>query len=162
MLVSAGALSFWASIAGQLAWNVMGAMDMGKQAEDVEVDLSFSLVPLCFDQVLKRQTVLNECPLVLAPYAGFALFLGILSIWWNPKLRDKVEGRGGRLTGMGEYYKVQIVVLAVRFVAWACLQDPSITGLNPGLAPAIHAFMGAFTIIVSISTQICEHCLYDH
>ncbi|KAK2734995.1 hypothetical protein FQN55_002324 [Onygenales sp. PD_40] len=155
VLVSVGALSFWASIAGQLAWNLMGAMVMGREAEDVEVDLSFSLVPLCFDQVLRRQTVLNGCPLVLAPYAGFALFLGILSIWWNPKLRDKAEGRGGRLTGMGEYYKVQIVVLAVRFVAWACLQDPSITGLNPGLAPAIHAFMGAFTIIsVLVSRRV--------
>lgn len=155
ILVFTGAICFWASVAGQLAWNLMGAMVAGNTFQDLDSDLSLSLVPFCFDKMWKRQPVFDECSSALTPFAGLALFLGMLSIWWNPKLRHKVEGRGGRLTGMGEYYKVQIIVLVVRFVAWACLQDPSITGLNPRLAPGIHGFMSIFTIIVSIAS-VCE------
>jgi hypothetical protein len=50
---------------------------------------------------------------------------------------------------MGEYYKIQIVVLVVRFMAWACLQDPAISGLSSSLPQAIHIFTGLFTVIVS-------------
>ncbi|PGH04102.1 hypothetical protein AJ79_07202 [Helicocarpus griseus UAMH5409] len=153
MLVSTGAVSFWASVAGQLTWNLMGALAAGNTVENIEADLSLSSVPFCFNRIWERQPVFDGCSLVLTPYAGLALFLGILSIWWNPMLRHKVEGRGGRLTGMSEYYKVQIIVLVVRFVAWACLQDPSITGLNPRLAPAIHAFMAIFTVVSVVMSR---------
>ncbi|OAX83390.1 hypothetical protein ACJ72_02251 [Emergomyces africanus] len=148
MVVFAGAVCFWVSVAGQLTWNLMGVMAAGNAPRDEEFDISLSLVRFCFERIWKRRPLFdNRCSSVLTPFAGLALFLGMLSIWWNPKLRHKVEGRGGRLTGMGEYYKVQIIVLVVRFVAWACLQDPSITGLNPSLTPAIHGFMSIFTVI---------------
>ncbi|PGH07827.1 hypothetical protein GX51_01537 [Blastomyces parvus] len=147
MLVVAGAVCFWGSVAGQLGWNLIGAMAAGKPSQNLESDLSLSLVPFCFNRIWGRQPLFEECSSALTPYAGVALFLGMLSIWWNPKLRHKVEGKSGRLTGMGEYYKAQLIVLVIRFVAWACLQDPSITGLNPKLPPAIHGFMGIFTII---------------
>lgn len=149
MIVFAGAVCFWASVAGQLAWNLMGTMVAGNAPQNLESDLSLRLVPFCVDRLWKHQPLFRECSSVLTPVAGLALSLAILSIWWNPKLRLKVNGRGGRLTGLGEYYKAQIVVLVIRFVAWACLQDPSITGLNPKIAPAIHGFMGIFTVIVS-------------
>ncbi|EGE85558.1 hypothetical protein BDBG_02573 [Blastomyces gilchristii SLH14081] len=147
MLVAAGAVCFWVSVAGQLAWNLMGAMAAGKTSQNLESDVSLSLVPFCFNRIWKRQPLFEECSSALTPFAGVALFLGMLSVWWNPKLRHKVEGKSGRLTGMGEYYKAQLIVLVVRFVAWACLQDPSITGLNPKLPPAIHGFMSILTII---------------
>ncbi|OJD11422.1 hypothetical protein AJ78_07805 [Emergomyces pasteurianus Ep9510] len=153
MLVFAGAVCFWVSVAGQLAWNLMWAIASGNTPRDLESDASLSLVSFCFDRIWKRQPLFDRCASALTPFAGLALFLGMLSIWWNPKLRHKVEGRGGRLTGMGEYYKVQIIVLVVRFVAWACLQDPSITGLNPSLTPAIHGFMSVFTVISVIVSR---------
>ncbi|OJD27358.1 hypothetical protein ACJ73_01242 [Blastomyces percursus] len=147
MLVAAGAVCFWVSVAGQLAWSLMGAMAAGKTSQSLESNVSLSLVPFCFNRIWKLQPLFEECSSALTPFAGVALFLGMLSIWWNPKLRHKVEGKGGRLTRMGEYYKAQLIVLVIRFVAWACLQDPSITGLNPKLPPAVHGFMTIFTII---------------
>ncbi|EEH21921.1 hypothetical protein PABG_04132 [Paracoccidioides brasiliensis Pb03] len=153
LLISAGAMCFRASVAGQLVWNLMGAMVAGNITQNTESDLSLSLLPLCFGRIWKHQSAFEECSSVLTPYAGLSLILGILSIWWNPKLKHKVEGRGGRLTGIGEYYKVQIIVLVVRFVAWACLEDPSITGINPKLGPGIHAFMGIFTTISTVLSR---------
>ncbi|QSS51409.1 DUF2349 superfamily domain-containing protein [Histoplasma capsulatum var. duboisii H88] len=158
MIVFAGAVCFWASVAGQLAWNLMGTMVAGNAPQNLESDLSLRLVPFCVDRLWKHQPLFGECSSVLTPVAALALSLAILSIWWNPKLRLKVDGRGGRLTGLGEYYKAQIVVLVIRFVAWACLQDPSITGLNPKIAPAIHGFMGIFTVIsVIVSRRVIKN-----
>ncbi|PGH27534.1 hypothetical protein AJ80_00775 [Polytolypa hystricis UAMH7299] len=155
LLVATGAVSFWASVAGQLAWNLAGSIateHLGMETQD-SVSL-FSITTSCVRQGLKHRQIADECTSVVTPYAGLALFLGVASIWWNPRLRHKVEGKG-RITGMREYYKIQIVVLVVRFVAWACLQDQSITGLDPRLPPAIHAFMGLFTIIsVVLSRRI--------
>jgi hypothetical protein len=71
-------------------------------------------------------------------------------LWWNPKLRLKVEGRGGRFIGLGEYYQVQLIVMVARCVFWAVLKDPSSSGLQPTLPPALHLFMILFTILVSL------------
>lgn len=98
----------------------------------------------------------------LAPYAGLSLILGAFALWWNPKLRLKVEGHHGRLIGLREYYRIQIVALMVRFMAWAGLQDPAITGLHPHLNPSIHAFVAIFTLIVSRAAFLIYQGLWNY
>jgi hypothetical protein len=91
----------------------------------------------------------SDCETVLQPYAGLALTLGALSVWWNPKLRHKAAGRAGRLKGLREYYQIQIIVLVMRFAAWAFLQDDLlIAKLDPKLPSAVHLLVGVFTLIV--------------
>lgn len=114
------------------------------------LEFSLTLMTSCINTALQGQQMGNQCVALLAPYSGLVLCLGVLSVWWNPRLRSKVDGKGGRLVGLSEYYKIQIVVLVVRFVAWAALHDPSIIGLDPRLPPVIHIFMGVFTVIVSV------------
>jgi hypothetical protein len=62
----------------------------------------------------------------------------------------KVDGKGGRFAGLSEYYKGQLVVMVTRCVFWALLKDPSASGLQPNLPPALHMFMIMFTILVSV------------
>lgn len=149
LLVFAGAIGYWGSVAGQLAWDVLESFSAGGQVpQDSDEPLSPSLVS-CVQQTLQEQRLPNQCSVDLAPYAGLGLIAGILSIWWNPKLRLKVEGRGGRFVGLGEYYKVQLIVMVVRCAFWAVLKDPSSSGLQPTMPPGLHLFMLFFTILVS-------------
>ncbi|KAL1968877.1 hypothetical protein VTN77DRAFT_1238 [Rasamsonia byssochlamydoides] len=151
LLVFAGAVGHWASVAGQLAWSFVGAI------EDVSFDKDSpwsSFVSLTRKVIGTRQVESHD----LAPYAGVALILGILSLWWNPKLRLKVEGRSGRFVGLGQYYQFQLIVLVTRFVLWALLKDPATSGMKPSLPPTLHIFMMVFMIMgVIISRQIVQY-----
>ncbi|KAM5467846.1 hypothetical protein MauCBS54593_005124 [Microsporum audouinii] len=154
LLVSTGAFAFWSSVAGQLVWDVVAFASSAHQLQDTGMAslLMSSIARQCVTSVMQNRGVPGECAAFLAPYAGLSLILGAFSLWWNPKLRLKVEGHHGRLIGLQEYYRIQIVTLMVRFMAWAGLQDPAITGLHPQLNPSIHAFVAIFTLITTIAS----------
>ncbi|KAJ0420631.1 Ima1 N-terminal domain-containing protein [Aspergillus carlsbadensis] len=155
LLVFVGAICYWASIAGQLAWDLTSALTIDEPADDMAESPSAAS---CVQIFLESYRLPRQCLVDSAPYAGFALVAGILSLWWNPKLRLKVEGRGGRFLGLGEYYKVQLIVMVVRCAFWAVLRDPSSSGLDPTLPPALHSFMVLFTTLsVFISRRIVRY-----
>ncbi|KAL4797312.1 Ima1 N-terminal domain-containing protein [Aspergillus venezuelensis] len=157
LLVFAGAMCYWASIVGQLAWSMTSALPVEEPLRDPE-DLTSPSIASRFNDTLRALNLPSHCPVDLVPYAGLSLVAGILSIWWNPKLRLKVEGRGGRFVRLGEYYQVQLIVLVVRCAFWAVLRDPSSHGLDATLPPALHTFMVLFTILsVVISRRIVRY-----
>ncbi|KAK2749646.1 hypothetical protein FQN57_005868 [Myotisia sp. PD_48] len=150
LLVSTGALAFWASVTGQLACDFLESIILN-YPETVS-----SLLPPAITRHLSepiKHLNFSEDFAWLQPCAGLSLVLGAFSLWWNPKLSLKVAGHHGRLVGLREYYRVQIVALMVRFMAWAGLQDPAITGLHPQLRPSIHLFVGIFTILATIVSR---------
>lgn len=154
LLVYAGALGYWGSIGGQLAWNVLGALtapSLPNQDTDVSMDPSVHMLS-CVRQTLDSGRIPVECVSDLAPSAGLALVAGSLSLWWNPRLRMKIEGRSGRFKGLAEYYQVQLIVMVVRCVFWSLLKDPSASGLEATLPSALHMFMILFTV------SVCRCC----
>lgn len=151
ILVFAGAIGYWGSVAGQLAWDALGALDAVDDGLQDQVYLLSPSWVSYVQQTLQERQLPRHCSADFAPYAGLFLVAGILSLWWNPKLRLKVEGRGGRFAGLGEYYQVQLIVIVVRCVFWAVLKDPSSSGLQPTMPPALHLFMFFFTVLVSNS-----------
>ena len=152
LLVYVGALCYWTSVFGQLAWDLMSALPViyPLSASSLSLDFSASLAS-CLWHTVKFRYLPGDCAVDLAPSAGFALLAGSLSLWWNPRIREKLEGKGGRFTGIGEYYQVQLIALVVRYVFWALLKDPAASGLEPRLPPALHMFMIIFTVLVSFS-----------
>ncbi|KAK2843926.1 hypothetical protein FQN49_005937 [Arthroderma sp. PD_2] len=154
LLVSTGAVAFWSSVAGQLVWDAVAFGASVYQLQDAEMasTSSLSFARQCVSRSFHYRGIPGECATFLAPYAGLSLVLGAFSLWWNPKLRLKVEGHHGRLIGLREYYRIQIVALMVRFMAWAGLQDPAITGLHPQLKPSIHIFVDSFTLITTLAS----------
>ncbi|KAL4975722.1 Ima1 N-terminal domain-containing protein [Aspergillus desertorum] len=158
LLVFAGAVCYWASVAGQLAWDMTSALPVGEPLRRPDSLLMSLKIVSGIRQALQTHRLLTYSSVDLVPYAGLSLVAGILSLWYNPKLRLKVEGRGGRFLGLGEYYKVQLIVMVLRCAFWAVLRDPSSSGLDATLPPALHLFMIFFTILsVIISRRIVRY-----
>lgn len=149
LLVFAGAVGYWTSIAGQLYWDVWSAL--ATEELGYPGTLSGSPTALAWVQrIAQNRFAPGSRAVDVAPYARLSLVAGILTLWYNPKLRLKVEGRGGRFVGLGEYYKVQLIVMVVRCAFWAMLKDPASSGLEPALPPALHLFMILFTVLVCL------------
>lgn len=153
-LVSAGAIGFWSSVAGQLVWNAMSVLSARHELHEPAAMLSIRAVLRCSREALQARAVPRECAVNLAPYAGVSLLVGLLAFWWNPMLRFKVEGRVGRLTGLGEYYKFQLVFMVARSVFWALLKDPASSGLRDNLPPVLHLTMIFVTILVRLPQRL--------
>ncbi|RAH44363.1 uncharacterized protein BO95DRAFT_392220 [Aspergillus brunneoviolaceus CBS 621.78] len=160
LLVWAGAMGYWASVAGQLSWNIWSALAV-EEIEPLQDPDALSNSPHlveCAREIVQTRRIPSSCAMDLAPYAGLALIVGILSLWWNPKLRLKVEGRGGRFVGLSEYYQVQLIVMVVRCVFWAVLREPSSSGLEANIPPTLHLFMLFLTTLsVAISRRIVRY-----
>ncbi|KAL1959222.1 hypothetical protein VTO42DRAFT_2727 [Malbranchea cinnamomea] len=156
LLLYTGAVAYWVSVAGQLTWDVVSVMSAENASFELDLDISTSqsVLKSCVSLALKHAGMAPECGATAQPYAGFALLLGVLGVWWNPKLRYKVEGRSGRLAGLREYYQIQIVMLVVRFAVWTCSNDPLVTDFNPRLPTAIHILMAILTIISVITSRL--------
>lgn len=148
-LVFVGAIAYWGSVVGQLSWDLMGVLDAAEPLQGPDVFLQGPFLLSCVSHALQTRRVPSPCSTDLAPLAGLSLLAGLLSLWWNPKLRMKVEGRPGRFVGLGDYYKVQLIVVVARCVFWAVLRDPSSSGLRENLPPTLHLFMMFFTVLVS-------------
>lgn len=157
-LVFGGAIGYWISIAGQLSWDLWSGLTAVADDDSLRDPDAFSesspSILSCATQTLWSHQLPKDCMVDLAPYAGLSLVAGILSLWYNPKLRLKVEGRGGRFVGLGEYYKVQLIVMVVRCVFWGVLRDPSSSGLDPSLPSALHWFMFLLTVLVSTTSVL--------
>lgn len=160
LLVYAGALGYWTSVGGQLAWNVMGALTDTSTLSELDTSPETSPdFPFCVGMTAQLRRVPGDCFTDLSPIAGLALIAGVLSLWWNPKLHMTVEGRAGRFARLGEYYRVQLVTLVARCVFWALLKDSSTNSISPNLSPALHTSMIIFSIVVSIFSSTMLHFL---
>ncbi|KAI9923668.1 hypothetical protein MW887_008490 [Aspergillus wentii] len=158
LLVFAGAVGYWGSAAGQLAWDILSALNTGEPLRDSDGSSPVPSLASCAQQTLQLRYAPSNCLMDLTPHAGLALVAGILSLWWNPKLRFKVEGRGGRFVGLGEYYQVQLIVMVVRCVFWGVLKDPSSSGLESSMLPGLHLFMIVFTVLsIAISRRVIQY-----
>lgn len=165
LLLLAGALAYWASIAGQIVWNLISVATLYQPSpsfdylpETERPPMAPNSVISCVNQSICSQRIPSECSPDLAPTAGLALIAGAFSLWWNPKLRMKIDGMPGKFRGLAEYYQAQLIVMVVRCVFWAVVKDPSASGLEPKLIPAFHALMIVFTILVSIFFSLNFPC----
>lgn len=153
IVVTAGACGWWASLAGQAIWNIIGATggvqrEDGLRSEETAITLSS-----CVHQCLRHGTVDTGCAEWTTSIAGPALLLGTMSIWWNNRLKVRVGGSGYRLVGLNEYYKLQVVILVARFCSLAMLQHGTITDPSSTASRAAHIFMLIFLVIVRPSRR---------
>ncbi|KAJ5514784.1 hypothetical protein N7463_004336 [Penicillium fimorum] len=154
LLLFVGALAYWASISGQLAWNLISVATLSQVSQNPDYLSDTGRPPMtpnsvisCVNQSIRFKRIPSECSPDLAPAAGLALIAGALSLWWNPKLRMKIDGMPGKFHGLAEYYEAQLIIVVVRCVFWAVVKDPSASGLEPKFVPAFHALMIIFTIL---------------
>lgn len=78
--------------------------------------------------------------------AEYSLWLGFLSIWWNPCLNEKISRSSANIAGLAEYYKLQMIALAFRAAVHYTVSHGKVAGDSE---KALHLFMLVFSIPVS-------------
>lgn len=111
LLISAAGLSYTVSLGIQLLWHALSS-----QAQDIVPDITPT-------QCLRQWPVPAQCTHYVASFLPLSLLTGLLCIWWNPQWQHRLTGKEGRLVGLGKYYQVQFLIMALRVVAWVGIQD---------------------------------------
>ncbi|KAL8817977.1 MAG: hypothetical protein Q9191_008037, partial [Dirinaria sp. TL-2023a] len=158
-VVALAAVCWWMSLLAQLGWHALSVIKWtdepaGLRAQDFPSDSSVPL-PECVRRSLVPGPLEPACAQSYSTLTAQALYLGLLSAWWNPRLRQKLRGNVGRMVGLVEYYKLQVVFLLLRAAAWGLLAHSSAFGSDTKHARATHSFMVAFitiSIVLSYNT----------
>lgn len=146
-------ISWWLSLLVLLSWHALNIAKESEQAHGLSPVESELMLPECIHRSLGSGPLESICASRYNTLAGYALLLALLSIWWNPQLRRKLKGNVGRMVGLTDYYKLQIVFITIRSAAWGLFTKSPVFTNDPQTVKAGHAFMLVFTIVV---------CLFPH
>ena len=125
LVVTFAGIGYSTSLAVQLVWHGLGSQCVGTTGTR------------CF-----QRPVPQECVETAQQYVGWSLALGLWSVWWNPKWQHKLEV--ARLVGLKAYYKLQLVVLVMRFGSWIWLTEHS-----SRLQPMLHSVVLVGIVVLS-------------
>ncbi|EXJ81669.1 hypothetical protein A1O1_07734 [Capronia coronata CBS 617.96] len=139
LLVTAAGLAYFSSLAMQLVWHLYGSQVSRRTP-------TLKLRPL---DCLTHRPFVSECLDIVEPLVGLSLNLGLLSIWWNPRWQYRLSTQEGNLSGLKQYYLVQMALLGLRFSAWIVLVH---VPLDPKVRCMLHAcFAVAIAVIAGWS-----------
>ena len=142
-----GGLGWLLGLIGQLWWNALGAL------ADFEGELRDHSIPIPLQiglqQTLGVDWTSSKYANRVEPLASVSLVLGVLSIWWNPKLSKKISGQTGRLVGLREFYRLQGILHLTRLLAWYSVGGDHGFHLDSSATKAVHAMMLIFNFVVS-------------
>ena len=158
LMLVLGKYMWFMSWIGQFLWHVM---NMVKPMRHPECISDFAAAPSlsgCATQIFTLKALQEFCDELLGSLVGWALALGLLSIWWNPMWVMKLKVAYGRMAGRKEYYQLQSIFLGLRWAGWNFITQPGEFELDPQQWKALHAFMLAVTILVSTISRLDKHC----
>lgn len=163
-VISLGGLGYFVTGALQCLWHASEAAKLSYQLESIHMTESLgadkkrqSIQPWfqVYVQVsTATQRMLLDCQKWSSSWMPWALTLAFLTLWWNPRIRTRYLGNGGRMVGLGDYYVLRIISLAVRVGAWIALIRPVRLSVSDYALMATHIFMIAFPPLVSISNLL--------
>ena len=152
-----GGTGWFLSLLGQLLWHGLCVWSLGKGEQGLSDPDESVTISMCLHRIFRGSEVPPECTTLADPIAYYSLILGLLCIWWNPRLRERFEYNGGRIIGIADYYKLQSMLLVSRWAAWSYLPEVSSSGVDYQKAMGLHlglVFVGA---IVSSSCSDKRH-----
>ena len=144
-VVFLGGIGWSASWMGQLLWDVISLLALEKEHQGLLDEDASSLDSTYLCRVMRGSKITLDCIEHVNPSLRLVLALGLFSVWWNPRLQEKLKKKGGRIVGMREYYKLQGISLALRFATWALTVR---SGLDQQTFQAVHSFMLVFSVLV--------------
>lgn len=151
-IISLGAIGWGLSLAGQLVWDIQGVV-VANREETIGEDSSS--IWTCLQKSWTVLPVTSDCSKKYNSAAGLALGLGLLFIWWNPKLKEKSRKGGGRIVGKAEYYNLQMMLILLRSASWFVLRSPTYDS-DARTVKAVHSLMFVITTVVGNAIQyIC-------
>ncbi|KAK3065316.1 hypothetical protein LTS18_001067 [Coniosporium uncinatum] len=121
VLVLLGGLGWWSSMLAQLLWHGIASMPLST-GDELFAPTSWKLAMQCAIHTTNTGTVDRACVVLVHDRVPYTIALSALCIWWNDKLGQFIHQ--GRMTGLKEYYTLQIVILALKAVPWLLMADP--------------------------------------
>lgn len=151
--VSVAGIVWFSSLCGQILWNGLGLLITDDDVPWLDHEaLSVSPTIACFRTLLSTFAMPRSCSVLTNTRARPVLILGLLSLWWHPKLQEKLERKQGRVCGLAEYYKIQIISLVVR-AAGSYWISTSGQFADSARLRGVHLFLGMLTILVNMIVQ---------
>jgi hypothetical protein len=147
MAVFVGMCLWHVSVLGQCLWHFMGIMSL-RTPHRVNEQQVFVSLRECFTQVAILRDVNSSCLDSMTESVPRFLQAGLLSFWWNNRIRDSLRGYG-RLSYLNDYYVLQVIFLGIRYAAYWILSKPEEYSL-PVPILAVHAFMIIFSLTVRV------------
>lgn len=152
IVVLIGVLSY-VSIFIQLLWHMFGIALEDSSDWSLQYNYTTNLVQSCTSCLLKTWTVHYECYKMSANLTKYALFMACCSIFWNRKLLQKIRRPGGRLVRWDEHFRLQIITIIMRTIAWWYLYDTS------SISFARLAFKGAHIFMIVLISVVYNFLL---
>ena len=149
VLVAMAGLMWTLSWLGQLTWDACGLLIPDSNINDLS-DPDESIIQ-AFRRLVVDRKVSSKMREVLPLIATYSLVLGVLSVWWNPKLSRTISNKNAKAVGLAEYYKLQALGIIIRVCCWYWISTTPQADTNR----AIHSF----TLILSIPVGEFAQCL---
>ncbi|KAF2184418.1 hypothetical protein K469DRAFT_727325 [Zopfia rhizophila CBS 207.26] len=116
----------------------------------------------CLYQTVKHRKIDQACfysdPTIR--FVRAALAADFFTIWWNPKLRERVYRRGGRLRHLKSQWAIRIFVLVARWVAYRFYAEPPKPQADSDIVNAFRAVHSGMLILIIISTILTYSTVY--
>ena len=149
MLPMLGGFLWLFAIIVLVLWNGLGALTRPTEHEEGPLDEpEEGLNTLrCIGQAFGFARVDTACAGTAYGLAGWGVIASLASFWWNPIMRRR---NIDRTVGLGEFYKLQIILLSARAGAWYMLGGEDQNGLDASVVRLVHATMLGMNIGVPI------------
>ena len=118
ILVDVGGLFFWCSLLGQLIWHLTNILiNHDDNLQTTGKWIENRLAP-CSHRIFVLGKPGSGLVDFIAPIMRWTLVFGVMSVWWNPMWKYKLQGRVGQLHGLREYYLISVAILLARLAFW--------------------------------------------
>ncbi|KAL8770351.1 MAG: hypothetical protein Q9209_003987 [Squamulea sp. 1 TL-2023] len=134
-----GGIGWSVSLLGHLALHIFRGLSTTEGEHGLSDPDNTKSVLTCFVRGLFTLRHPPSCSPYLNTFVGYSFGLGLLCCWWNPRMHFKLQGGYGRVVGRADYYKLQLVALAIRFVTWKLAATDPTFAMEPRTTKAIHA-----------------------
>ncbi|KAK5127481.1 hypothetical protein LTR85_006820 [Meristemomyces frigidus] len=145
---------YYASLLAQVAWHAYGILHaiFNPSVEDSPTtDFAFDATPQDCAQRTLSMRFDPSCHRLVGTYMTRALITSACLLWYNPGLKHWYHHthRMEAVTGRTEYFRMQLVMLAMGSVAYYKLSDPAVTAdLTTQQLLAAHSFMIMFVAMI--------------
>ncbi|KAI9733252.1 MAG: hypothetical protein M1834_003336 [Cirrosporium novae-zelandiae] len=147
-----GWLLWTGSLVQELLWHGLSALSNGEEiwCENGDCTLSASQ---CIRELLSHQQLPPKCIQKTASFSDYSLYAGLLSIWWHPCLQPKIDGRPGRIVGSGEYYKLQLIGMGIRYISTSALQGGVGEALTLAAVKGAHILSIILVLLITLVSK---------
>lgn len=139
-VVMFGGVGWSLGFVAHLTFHVLGALPTTEVDGGLSDPSDTQSALKCFVQAAIDLRCPPSCNQPFHALLGYGLGLSLVCCWWNPRIQFKLRGGYGRVVGRADYYKLQMVALAIRFVSWKLAPPETTLAINYQTVRATHAF----------------------